>query len=148
MKVKLPRLLQRWMGRPVAPPQHVLEALREIFGEPVEHVQVTEHSRYAKCHARARATTRRNRILLSDAADPFWLDAELLLHEYFHVLRQWQVGELTVPRYLLEMLRRGYWRNRYEVEARAFAARHHNRMRRLLQSLSDTRPFPSQQSRC
>ena len=33
-------------------------------------------------------------------------------------------GRLTVRSYLLECLRRGYWNNRFEVEARAFAARH------------------------
>jgi hypothetical protein len=44
-----------------------------------------------------------------------------VLHEYFHVLRQWNAGTLTVGRYVWEALRRGYRRNRYEVEARAFA---------------------------
>lgn len=148
MGIKLSRLLNRWPRRSVSPPPHVLRALEEIFGEPVAHVRVVEHSKYAKCHVGACATTRRGRILLRDDAETFWQDAELLLHEYFHVLRQWQPGDLTVPRYLMESLQRGYWRNRYEIEARAFAARHSARMSRLLRNPLPDRPFPSAQTRC
>jgi hypothetical protein len=35
---------------------------------------------------------------------------------------------LTVPRYLLESMIRGYWRNRFEVEARSFADLNRNRL--------------------
>lgn len=148
MGISVPRLFRRWLGHPVLPPAHVLEALQQIFGQPVAHVRVVEHSRYAKCHFGARATTRRDRILLSEGADAFWQDAELLLHEYFHVVRQWHPRELTVARYLLESLRHGYWRNRYEIEARAFAARHRARMGQLLHRPSDDRPLPPAQPHC
>ena len=48
------------------------------------------------------------------------LDAELLLHELGHV-RQF-VGSRAFPlQYILETLRRGYARNRYEHDAQAFA---------------------------
>ncbi len=141
-------LLYRWTGRLVTPPEHVVWALREIFGESVEHVRVLEYSSYARCHAGARATTRRNSILLSGCAQEFWQDAELLLHEYFHVLRQWQVGEMTIFRYLLESLRRGYWHNRFEIEARAFAAQHRLRLRHLLQRASSNRALPPGHTRC
>jgi Domain of unknown function (DUF4157) len=114
------------------PPQEVLAALREIFGEDADHVRVIERSTYARLHAGARATTRRNRILLRGSAESFWRDPELVLHEYFHVLRQWQPRRLTLFRYVAEWLRRGYWRNRFEVEAREFAALHRERLRRLL----------------
>lgn len=142
------RLLERWRGRQVAVPPHVSAALREIFGEAVDHVRVREHSAYARWHAGAHATTRRNRIFLSTDASSFWDDPELLLHEYFHVLRQWQLGQLTVPRYVLELLRRGYWSNRFEIEARRFAARHAGRLHQLLRRHSDGRSFPSTRSRC
>jgi hypothetical protein len=57
------------------------------------------------------------------------------------VLRQWEPRRLTVWRYLLEWLRRGYWRNRFEVEARAFAAANRQRFRLLLaQARSGPRP--------
>ena len=89
------------------PPQPLRAALHEIFGEPVDHVRVIEHSLYARLHLGARATTRRNRILLRDSAAAFWCDADLVLHEYFHVLRQWQPRRLTIWRYLVESLQRG-----------------------------------------
>lgn len=114
------------------PPPEVCKALACIFGERIEQVRIYEHSRYAKCHAGARATTRRNHILLNCSAEAFFNDPELMLHEYFHVLRQWQPRRLTVPRYVLECLRRGYWHNRFEIEARAFAAKHTPLLRELL----------------
>jgi hypothetical protein len=70
----------------------------------------------------ARATTRRNRILLRGTTADFFADPELLLHEYFHVLRQWNRGRLSIAAYLAEWARRGYWRNRYEHQARRYVA--------------------------
>jgi hypothetical protein len=113
-------------------PAPMRQALQEIFGERIDHVRVIEHSIYARMHIGARATTRRNRILLRESAADFWADPELVLHEYFHVLRQWQPRRLTIWRYLAEWWRRGYWNNVYEVEARAFAARHCEPLRRLM----------------
>ena len=118
--------------RVARPPESLRAALQEIFGEPVDHVRVIERSLYARLHFGARATTRRNRILLRDSAAAFWRDGDLVLHEYFHVLRQWQPRRLTIWRYLVESLRRGYWLNRFEIEARQFAALHSPRLQRLL----------------
>lgn len=106
-------------------------ALEHLFGESVRHVCVIEHSLYARLHFGATATTRRNRILLRGSAQHFWADADLVLHEYFHVLRQWQPRRLTIWRYLVESWRRGYWNNVFEVEARAFAALHCSELTRL-----------------
>lgn len=120
-------------GRRCHPPALLLAALHEIFGEPVDHVRVVEWSTYAWLHLGARATTRRNRILLRESAEDFWRDAELVLHEYFHVIRQWQPRRLTIWRYLLEWWRCGYWLNCYEIEAREFAVAHRHRLQSLLQ---------------
>jgi hypothetical protein len=142
---RVPRIasvIDAWVGRLASAPPHVLAALAEVFGERVDHVRVLERSRYARLHLGARATTRRNRILLSDGADTFWRDPELLLHEYFHVIRQWQPRRLTIAGYLFECLRRGYWQNRFEIEARAFAASHCARLRQLLRSPLPDRPLP------
>lgn len=123
------------------PPMHVVAALRKIFDERIDHVRVVERSWYARMHMGARATTRRNRILLRDSADAFWCDPELILHEYFHVLRQWQPRRLTLWRYVIEWLRRGYWHNRFEIEARQFAATHRERLHNLLaQQLNQRSP--------
>src|SRR5687768_9876383 len=112
-----------WGTRTIAPIT-AIAALQQIFGEPITHVRVIEHSRYARLPLGARATTRRSRILLAGSAKDFWRNPELVLHEYFHVLRQWQPRRLTIIRYLIECLRHGYWLNTYEIEARDFAAQH------------------------
>jgi hypothetical protein len=110
-----------WMGREVPVPRAVAACLEEIFGESVAQVKVYERSLFTRLHFRAIATTRPDRIYLSGSGAEFFENPWLMLHEYCHVLRQWRPGLLTVRRYLLECLRRGYWQNRFEVEARAFA---------------------------
>jgi hypothetical protein len=102
-------------------PPALRAALAELLGDEVDEVEIVERSWYARLHLGARATTRRNRILLRGTAAEFFADPELVLHEYFHVLRQWNRGRLSIASYLAEWLRRGYWRNRYEHQARRFA---------------------------
>jgi hypothetical protein len=125
------------LGHRTPIPAAIAGPLRQIFGAPVEHVQVIEHSLYARLHFGARATTRRGRILLRGSAQAFWNDPELVLHEYFHVLRQWQPRRLTIWKYLKESLRNGYWHNCYEIEARAFAAAHSRMLKYRLQAARD-----------
>ena len=108
-------------ARQAAVPQDVRSALERLLGSSVAHVRVIEHSWFARLHGGAVATTRPGRIYLRGAAAAFFANPWLMLHEYCHVIRQWQPGTLTAARYLLECLRRGYWNNRFEVEARAFA---------------------------
>lgn len=124
------------MGRAVAVPSSIRSALKEIVDERVagtiDHVKVVEHSLFARLHGRATATTRRRRIYLRGEAAAFFSDPGLMLHEYCHVLMQWESGALTTPRYLRECLRHGYWKNCYEVQARTFARRHQRQFRALL----------------
>jgi hypothetical protein len=87
----------------------------------VAHVRIYENSLFVRLHGRAIATTRRRRIYLRDSASDFFDDPWLMLHEYWHVIKQWEPRTLTIRSYLLECLRHGYWNNRFEVEARAFA---------------------------
>jgi hypothetical protein len=101
-------------------PEALRTALAAVLGDDVDDVEIVERSWYARLHFGARATTRRNRILLRGTAAEFFADPELLLHEYFHLLRQWNRGRLSVTAYLAESARRGYWRNRYEHQARRF----------------------------
>lgn len=101
-------------------PDPVADALAQVFGEDVRHVRIVEHSRYARLHG-ARATTRPGVIYVVTSGEEFARDLDLVLHEYFHVLKQWQPGRLTRLGYLAELVRRGYRANRYEREARAFA---------------------------
>jgi hypothetical protein len=112
----------RLFGRRYVIPRAVAAALEQVFAEPVGGVVVIEHSRYARLHRGMCATTRPNLILLAISGAAFVADPELLLHEYFHVLCQWRTAHLTRWRYVVESARCGYWNNRYEREAREFAA--------------------------
>lgn len=102
-------------------PLPVRGALEQVFGEPVDRVKVIENSWFARLHGDVLATTRRDRIYLNIGGAEFLADRRLILHEYFHVIRQWNTGRLTTPGYVVESMRRGYWNNRFEVEARRFA---------------------------
>lgn len=110
------------LGHPYMMPEGVLAELERIFDASVRDIAVVEYSLYARAHFGASATTRPNLILLAAGGDEFVSDPELMLHEYFHVVRQWNPGRLTRARYLLEAARTGYWNNRFEREARMFAA--------------------------
>jgi Domain of unknown function (DUF4157) len=120
------------LPREASPPPPVRAALEQLFGESIGQVRVIEHALRVRLHGRAVATTRPHCIYLRGTAAHFFADPHLMLHEYWHVLRQWQRGTLTVPRYLAECLRHGYWNNRFEIEARAFAERHAAALRALI----------------
>jgi hypothetical protein len=109
------------LGQRYVLPDHVTVALEQVFEEPVGAVKVIEYSRYARVHLGMTVTTRPNRILLAISGREFIANPELLLHEYFHVLRQWGTGRLTRWRYFLESARSGYWEKRFEREAREFS---------------------------
>ncbi len=121
-----------WIGNRCYPPKDVEQALEGLFGESVHQVRVIQYSIFVRFHWRAIATTRPNRIYLRGSGKEFFADGPLMLHEYYHVLRQWAHGELTIARYLVECFRRGYWDNRYEIDAREFTASEIFRFRALL----------------
>jgi hypothetical protein len=120
------------LGRPYAIPLKTRVALERVFEAPVEGIIVIENSLYARAHLGMYATTRPNRILLVNGGAEFAANPELLLHEYFHVIRQWRLGSLTRWRYLMESARRGYRANRFEQAAREFAATARERFERYL----------------
>jgi len=122
------------MSRPVEVPQPILSSLEVLFGCSAASVQVYEYSWFVRLHGRAIATTRRDRIYLRGGAQDFFDSPALVLHEYCHVLRQWRPGTLTTSRYLVECAKRGYWNNRFEIEARRFAEQHAMRFRHLVVS--------------
>src|SRR5207302_16164 len=78
------------------------------------------------------AASLRRRSYRRGSGARFFPNPWLTLHEYCHVIRQWQPGSLTAARYHIEWLRRGYWDNRFEVEARAFADQHLAQLHALL----------------
>ena len=121
-------------GREAAAPDAVKAALEHLLGTRIGHVKVIEHSWFVRLHGPAVATTRRRRIYLRGSAAEFFANPWLMLHEYCHVIHQWERRTLTMGRYLHECLRHGYWNNRFEVEARAFADLNVARLRALLDS--------------
>jgi hypothetical protein len=139
------------LGRRYVPPPAVNAALGQIFDESVGEVKIIERSLYARAHWGMSATTRPNCILLAISGAAFIAEPELVLHEYFHVLRQWSTGNLTRREYLSESMRRGYWENRFEVEARQFAAdelaRYLRYLRQPATSCAAPRPLASRRLR-
>src|SRR6516165_4492218 len=95
-------------GREAPIPEDVRRALEGLLGAGVGDVRVIEHSWFVRLHGPAVATTRAHRIYLRGSAADFFADPWLMLHEYCHVIRQWQQGTLTTAGYLIELLRRGY----------------------------------------
>jgi hypothetical protein len=85
-----------WFGNRCYPPKDVELALEALFGESVRHVKVVQYSIFVRFHWRAIATTRPFRVYLRGSGKEFFADGPLLLHEYFHVLRQWATGDLTI----------------------------------------------------
>jgi hypothetical protein len=124
------------IGRRYLLPHVVAAALERLFEESVSQVAVIERSRYAKLHRGMAATTRPNRILLTISGAEFASNPELLLHEYYHVLCQWRTGYLTRWRYMVESIRCGYRQNRYELEAREFAAANLDQYRGFLREIA------------
>jgi hypothetical protein len=113
-------------------PRPLRAALIELLGEEAHSVELIERSWRVRWHPRALATTRRNRIYLRGSIEEFARNAEVVLHEYFHVLEQWRPRRLTRTRYIWEWLRHGYWHNRFEVEAREYVAQNLRHFTRLI----------------
>src|SRR5262245_35407292 len=111
------------MGRRAALPESVRIALATFFGDDIARVEVIETSFFSRLHWNALATTRRRGLDLRGNAEECVNDLVLVMHEYFHVMKQWEPRLLTSRRYVLEWLRHGYWSNRFEVEARQFTAK-------------------------
>lgn len=118
-------------------PPEMQGALELIFGaQKLREVDIFERVWWLRPLPWVAAITGPGHIWLRGSAEGFFADPELVLHEYCHVLRQWNPGRLTILRYVTEWLRVGYWRNRFEVEARAFAA---SELSRFEQRLAEAR---------
>jgi hypothetical protein len=101
------------------------QCVEKIFGEGIGHVEVFANSEFVKSHGpRIIATTRPGKIWAL-SCDGFWADPRLVLHEYYHVLRQWAKG-MTIPGHLLNHRDR-------EDEAENFATEHKRELEECLQ---------------
>jgi hypothetical protein len=120
------------LGQIAPVPESIRLALARFFGDGIRNVEVVEHSWLARLHWDATATTRRRRVYLRGSAEDFFKDPALMMHEYCHVMNQWEPGHLTIWRYILEWLRHGYWNNRFEIEARQFTTDNVQSFRKML----------------
>ena len=112
----------------------IKECLDLIFGQDTGNVNVRRDDLWVRLHGgNIRATTRWNLVLVRGPISRFWADSETVLHEYYHVLRQWNTGRLGRMRYLWAS-RRGYLNNRLETEAMDFAA---NNLKKFQDCLDD-----------
>lgn len=89
------------------------------MGEDVGNVTVTSDPSMAFPYA----ITQVNSITTRDSCAGFFGYPPIVLEEYYHVLKQWNTGRLTTFGYVLDNIRDGgYEKNRWEVEAKSFAA--------------------------
>jgi RHS repeat-associated protein len=91
------------------PSPRMKQCLEEIFGEKIDQVQIVidapmvyrHFGEDAQGNPVRGAVTRPNTIYINMTCDQFWgLPSSFILHEYFHVLRQWGEG-MNVISYLL-----------------------------------------------
>jgi hypothetical protein len=108
-------------------PSQYKYALRQLLGPSVDNVQVIANSPVAMAHGRAIAVTRRGAIYLSISGEAFLSDPRTMLEEYYHVIKQWDTGRMTILSYGIlsgyAELRGGnsYDDNPFEIEAKDFA---------------------------
>ena len=105
-------------------PSEVVEAMSIALGADVSNVRVIANSKWANFlnwlngfrGYRVDATTLTNTIYLPSHVSPqdFFNNSKLMLHEYYHVVNQWNNGRMNIFSYLFSP---GKW----EGEAISFA---------------------------
>jgi hypothetical protein len=112
------------VGRPVAVPAALLERYPELAGMQLRQGGLPPRVGGLCLGVRSVAGIALWRTVFIDPdVEP---TAALLLHELRHV-QQFQADPLFPLRYVWETVRRGYRRNRYELDADSYAASHVNR---------------------
>lgn len=112
-------LLAALIGTPHELPSPLLDAFPELGQVRWRHGGIAPRiGGWCLGRRTVSAITLGRTVFLSPEARP---SAELLLHELAHV-RQFQESPAFPLRYLWESIRRGYYMNRFEVDARSYAA--------------------------
>ena len=109
------------------------EALERIFGEDsTKDIEIIYRPWYVRLHGiSGGSVTRPERIYTDLPPEQFFGDEFHILHEHYHVIRQWRTGDMTRPRYVWEGLKEGR-SNKFEREADAFARKNEGILRREL----------------
>jgi hypothetical protein len=106
-----------------SPGAKMKKCLEDILGEPIDKIEVKEDKDFVNQHfIKSGATTRPGKIYISMTCEEFfgnkWFD--FILHEYFHVTKQWGKGMGYVD-YILN------WRQK-EREAQEFGEQNAERL--------------------
>ncbi len=114
----LAALIDAMIGRPLDLPDVLLRHFPELRGARFRRGGLPVRvGGWALGRSSVAAITLWRTVFLSREAA---LDTELLLHELRHV-HQFEADRAFPLRYLWESLRRGYYRNPFEADARAYA---------------------------
>jgi hypothetical protein len=115
-------------SKPRCPPDFCQKwCLEKVFGEPVGGVQViVDPEMFARHMDGHGSTTREGTIYTSLSCSGFWGLPRHVLHEYFHVLRQWAHG-MTIISYLFSYRQK-------EKEAEDFAKANERSFTQCLQT--------------
>jgi RHS repeat-associated protein len=95
------------VNNPAELPENEAYALSVVFGQEVsviKGIKILENATLAKRYD-AEATTGRNVIHLDSTIEKFLSAPKTVLEEYYHVIIQWNTGDLTVGKYLAESAR-------------------------------------------
>jgi RHS repeat-associated protein len=103
------------------------QCLGQVFREPIPEIRITpEGNRPSDA-----AISSPNTIDLPGSCVDFFQNDRWVLHEYYHVIRQWRRGTMTGLLYLIEAIDSGSFEapdNRYERAAEEFARRYRDRL--------------------
>ena len=111
------------------------ECLTKIFGVPVDDIDVYDYSGLVTALHGGMNTSRRNSIFLVSNCRSFWRSPALVLHEYNHVIDQWNRGRLSEGAYGFESIiqwvngRDPHDDNKWERAADFFADTHAQSLR-------------------
>ena len=115
----LARIGRALIGEPLPLPDRIAREYPELTGVRLRRGGLPPRiGGWMLGHATVDAITLRRTIFFGSHTS---LDAALLLHEFRHV-EQFLERRSFPLRYIWESLRRGYHRNRYEIDARTYAA--------------------------
>src|SRR5262249_50021183 len=114
--------------------------IAEILGVPpevIDRIRIIEYADRIELQGNTIAVTRQDLIMLKFSGDSFFGDLETVLHEYFHVIYQWDNGMkfgdyLAASRSAAAQGLDPYYDNAYEVAARWFASRYKDQFNDLL----------------
>lgn len=104
----------------------------------MQQVEVHDHSALPDLFTGGLTFTLPGHIFVPGKCGEFWVDPELVLHEYYHVVDQWDTERMRLDGYLAEGARQGlggrdpHGNNRFEDEAEFFAKTHEQSLKDCL----------------